>query len=77
MHKNIIILVRLCVSQDPSNKQNSIHVVSTDCKEEAAYNEKELNDAICSNMDGPRGYHTKWNKLEKDKYHIISLICGT
>ena len=28
--------------------------------------------AICSNMDGPRHYHTKWSKSEKDKYHIIS-----
>ena len=27
-------------------------------------------------MDGPRDYHTKWNKPEKDKYHIILLICG-
>ena len=21
-------------------------------------------------------YHTKWSKSEKDKYHMISLICG-
>ena len=35
---------------------------------------KEWNNAICSNMDGPSDdYHTKWSKLEKDKYHIISL----
>ena len=27
-------------------------------------------------MDGPKGYHTKLHKLEKDKYHVISLICG-
>ena len=25
--------------------------------------------AICSNMDGPRDYHTKQSKSEKDKYH--------
>ena len=24
-------------------------------------------------MDGPRDYHTKWNKLDKDKY-IMLLI---
>ena len=34
---------------------------------------KEQNNAICSNMDGPRGYHfqsiIQW-------YHMISLICG-
>ena len=37
---------------------------------------KEWNNAICSNMDGPKDYHTKWSKSEKDKYHVISLICG-
>ena len=21
-------------------------------------------------MDGPRDYHTKWSKTEKDKYHL-------
>ena len=24
---------------------------------------KEWNNAICNNMDGPRDYHTKWNKI--------------
>ena len=37
---------------------------------------KEWNNAICSNMDEPTDYGTKWNKSEKDKYHMISLICG-
>ena len=37
---------------------------------------KEWNNAICSNMDGPRDYHTKWSKSDKDKYHMISLIYG-
>ena len=32
---------------------------------------KEWNNAICSNMDGPRDYHTKWSKPDKDKYHGI------
>ena len=27
-------------------------------------------------MDGSRDYHTKWSKPEKDKYYMISLICG-
>ena len=31
---------------------------------------KEWNRAICSNMDGPSGYHTRWNKSEKHKYHM-------
>ena len=37
---------------------------------------KEWNNAICSNMDGPRDYHTKWSKSDKDKYHMISLKRG-
>ena len=25
------------------------------------------NNAICSNMDGPRDYHTKWIKLDRER----------
>ena len=28
---------------------------------------KEWNNAFCSNTDGPRGYHIKWSKPDKDK----------
>ena len=35
---------------------------------------KEQNNAICSDMDGPRDYHTKWSKSDKDKYHMILLF---
>ena len=28
---------------------------------------KEGNNAICSNMDGPRNYHTKWSKSERER----------
>ena len=31
---------------------------------------KEWNNAICCNMDGPREYHTEWNKSEKILYDI-------
>ena len=27
-------------------------------------------------MDGLEGYHAKWNKSEKDKYCMLSLIHG-
>ena len=37
---------------------------------------KELNFAICSNMDRAGGHYAKWNKSEKDKYYMVSLICG-
>ena len=32
--------------------------------------------AIRSNVDGPRRYGAQWNKSDKDKCHMISLICG-
>ena len=28
---------------------------------------KEWNNAICSNMDGPRDYHTKWSKPDRER----------
>ena len=35
------------------------------------------NNAICSNLDGPRDYQCKWNQKERDKYYmiILMLIC--
>ena len=37
---------------------------------------KKENVAICSNMNGPRAYHTKQSKSERDKYRRILLTCG-
>ena len=37
---------------------------------------KEGNNAICSNIDGPRDYHIKRSKLDKDKYYMITYTCG-
>ena len=37
---------------------------------------KEWNNAICSNMDGPGDYHTKWSKSEKEQqisYYIAYM----
>ena len=41
---------------------------------------KEWNNAICSNMNGPRDYHTKWSKSERERQiwyditHMWNLI---
>ena len=35
---------------------------------------KQQNNAICSNMYGPRNGHTEWNKSDKDKYYVILPI---
>ena len=34
---------------------------------------KEGNNAICSNMDGPRDHHTKWSKSDREIYIIYHL----
>ena len=33
---------------------------------------KEQNNAICSNMDGPRDDHTEWSKPDRERqiYHL-------
>ena len=31
------------------------------------YSKKEWNNIVCSNMDGPRDYHTKWSQSERGK----------
>ena len=36
---------------------------------------KEGNNAIHSEIDGPRDYWTKWTKLDEDIHRMISLIC--
>ena len=33
----------------------------------ALSHKKEWNNVICSNMDGPRHYHTKWSQSEKER----------
>ena len=37
---------------------------------------KEWNLAICDALEGPRGHYAKWNKSVKNKYLMISLMCG-
>ena len=37
-----------------------------------SYKKGKRNNAICNNMDGPRDYHPKLNKSEKE-YIIYSL----
>ena len=54
--------------------QNSVKQFSFNSK--ILKKRKERNNATCSNTDEPRDYHTKWNKSEKDKYHMIAFVCG-
>ena len=36
---------------------------------------KEWNNAICSNMNGPRDYHTKWSKSEGGRQVPYEITC--
>ena len=35
---------------------------------------KEWNSAICSHLDGPRGYLAKWNKSERKMQYIFIYV---
>ena len=35
---------------------------------------KKVNYAVCDHMDETWGYYAIWNKSEKDKYYMITLI---
>ena len=32
---------------------------------------KKWNNVICSNMEGPRDYYTKWNEVSQTKTNVI------
>ena len=61
---------------------NGERIVSSINKQTNIYNgillsyNKEGSLAICDNMDGPWGHYFKLSKSEKDKYCMVSLICG-
>ena len=34
---------------------------------------KEWNNAFCSNMGGPRDYHTKWSKSDRERQILYDI----
>ena len=40
------------------------------------YSAIKMNE-ICSNMDGPRDYHTKWSKLDRERHRRICTCTHT
>ena len=52
------------------DKEDTVYIMEYD-----SVIKKELNVAICNNMDKLGGYYAKWNKSEKDKYCMM-LIYG-
>ena len=37
---------------------------------------KEENNTICSNMDRVRDSNTEWSKSDRERHHMLLLICG-
>lgn len=37
---------------------------------------KRMKCCVCNNMDGPGGSYAMWNKSEKDRYRVLSLLRG-
>ena len=46
----------------------------THTQEYYSSHKKEWNHAICSNMDGPRDYHTKQSKSERERQILYDII---
>ena len=48
------------------DKEDVVHILLS--------HKRERNNAMCSNMDATRDYHTKWNKSERKKENKIKKI---
>ena len=48
------------------------------CDSISVNHKKVRNNTICSDMEGPRDYHTEWSKSDREKQmsYDISLIWG-
>ena len=66
-----VFLELSCFFHDPADVGNLISGSSAFSKTSLniwiTQPEKEWNNAICNNMDGPRNYHTKWSKSERER----------
>ena len=52
-----------CVARQKRKKEKLVHIYNGILPS----NEKEWNNAICYNVDGPGDYHTKWSKSHKER----------
>ena len=53
-------------------KEDVIYITYT--REYCSAIKKEWKNAICSNMDDPRDYYTKWNKSDRERQKRYQLI---
>ena len=55
-----------------TDKDNVVHIYNG-----ILLNQKEeWNCAICRYVDGPRDCHTQWSQKVKNKYHLLTHVCG-
>ena len=62
-----------------NGKRNVTHTQThTHTHTEEYYSAIKKNEifATGNNMDGPWGHYAKWNKSDREKYHIISFMYG-
>ena len=52
------------------DKEDVVHIYS----EVLLSHKKEWNNAICSNIDGPRDYYTKWSKSDRERQILYDII---
>ena len=60
-----------CMSIDWWRDKKDVVCIYPNAVEYYSAIKKEQNNAAYNSMDGPRYYHTKQSKWERDKYHMI------
>ena len=51
------------------DKEDVVHI----CNGTLLSHKKEQNNAICSNIDATRDYHTKWSKSERERQTLHDI----
>ena len=65
MDKEDVVCISMCVyTHTHTHTQNGILLS----------NKKEWNNAICSKVDGPTDYHTKWSKSDRERQILYIII---
>ena len=52
------------------DKEDVVHIYNTIL----LHHVKEWNNTICSNMDGPEDYHTKWSKSDRERQTSYDIV---
>ena len=65
------VMEKTCMSIDRwMNQEDVVHIHSGTL----VSHEEEQNDVICSNVEGPRDYHTKWSQVTKMTSLVAQMV---